>query len=41
MEKDRGGGGGGGGGLDNYDRFGHISATIYTDVEKDMVGGKE
>ena len=27
MEKDKGGGGG----LDNYDRFGHISATIYAD----------
>ena len=30
---------GGGGGLCNFDRFCHISATIYAVVEKDKVGG--
>ena len=29
----------GGGGLGNYDRFGHIRATIYADVENDIGGG--
>ena len=32
------GGGGGGGALGNYDRFGHINATIYADVEKHWGG---
>ena len=42
MENDKEGGGGGGGGgggcISNYDRFCHISATIYAIVEKDKVG---
>ena len=38
MQKDKGVWGGGSG-LGNYDRFGHISATIYEDVEKGKGGG--
>ena len=38
-KRTKGGGGGGGWVLRNYDRFSHISTTIYANVEKDKGGG--